>query len=130
MAIMVAAAELSRQSLAARRQIQTWTGAGASLPQKGGKHPGRGGSRLYPAEEIDIAKLISAISHYGMSVKEVKSVSDIFRKITLAPKRHNFKELTEAIQLCERMEELGDSATEPHDLTYVEGWIAIETAKR
>ena len=112
------------------RQIQTWTEAGALLPEKGGKHPGRGASRLYPAEEVDIAKLISAISHYGMSVKEVKSVADVFRKIAFAPQRYDFKDLTKAIKLCERMEDPSDTATEPQDLTYVEGWIAIEAAKR
>jgi DNA-binding transcriptional MerR regulator len=150
--MMITAAELSRETQLSMRQIQTWTAAGALLPIGGTTHPGRGASRQYPSEEVDVAKILGAISYHGISVKEVKSISDFVRQAVSAPQRYGFDGLKEATELCgtirSRMAHKNKAVAaqakafmnkhrnwariraDDRDAEFIEGWIAIERAKR
>ena len=48
-----------------RRHFKTWTQAGALIPDEGTEAPGRGGSRHYPAAEMDVAMMLGALAHKG-----------------------------------------------------------------
>ena len=81
MPLTVTARELSKRSRVPLRQVQTWTTAGVLLPDEGSENPGRGASRQYPASELDVAILLGAVSHHGMSVSEAKALSQPLRNI-------------------------------------------------
>ena len=153
MRVLITAAELGRQSRISMRQVQTWTNAGALLPETACKHPGRGGTRLYPLEETEVAKMLGAISHQGMSVTEVKSVADVIRKVILVPQRYQFTNVREAAELRsvlraqlpqerQALKEQAAAVLKRHgkkwqhvkfnveEISLIEGWIAVQLAKQ
>jgi hypothetical protein len=96
-------------------------------------------------EEVDVAKMLGAISHPGMSVKEAKSVAAVLRKVVLAPPTYRFADLKEAFELRTVLHaRIPKDSTQgsqentkwqhprsPADnVNIVDAWIAIELAKR
>src|SRR6478609_8269949 len=90
---------LARESGVPVRQIQTWTDAGVLKPDEGTEAPGRGGSRHYPAGELDIAKMLGALAHKGMSATEAHGVAATLRPVVRTPEDLGFKGLEQARQV-------------------------------
>lgn len=66
------------------RQVQTWTDAEVLIPEEGTEAPGRGGSRQYPIPEAEVASLLGAIAHKGLSVGEAKGIAETLRSMVCA----------------------------------------------
>ncbi len=81
------------------RQVQTWTDAEVLIPEEGTEAPGRGGSRQYPIPEAEVASLLGAIAHKGLSVGEAKGIAETLRSMVCAPDELGFKGLDQAREL-------------------------------
>lgn len=99
MPLTVSTKTLSQRSGLSIRQVQTLTEAGVFVPDEGTEAPGRGGSRQYPVAESDLAMLLGAISHKGMSVTEALGIVMTLRPIIRAPDDIGFKGIEEAREL-------------------------------
>ena len=91
--LTVSTKQLSQRSGLPFRQVQNFTEAGVLLADEGAEAPGRGGSRQYPHSEVEVAMLLSGISHKGMAVSEAHGVAKTIRPIVRAPDDFRFKGL-------------------------------------
>lgn len=150
MPLTVSSRVLSQESRVPLRQIQTWTEAGALIPDEGTEAPGRGGSRQYPLTELTIARIIGAIGHKGMSVTEAAGIANVLRAIVRAPEVIGFKGLEEASQVRRYITATKEGSRDPMrsvvipeslprwghiepteaNLRVTDGWIKLELAKR
>jgi hypothetical protein len=70
--------ELEQRTGATRRQLQTWTDAGAieSTP----KHGGTGNYRLFPVAELKIATILVPIAAAGLTIGVLTRISGVLRQ--------------------------------------------------
>ena len=97
--LTVSTKQLSQRSGLPFRQVQNFTEAGVLLADEGAEAPGRGGSRQYPHSEVEVAMLLSGISHKGMAVPEAHGVAKTIRQIVRAPEDFGFEGFEEAQKL-------------------------------
>jgi hypothetical protein len=96
MPLTVSTRVLSQRSGLSIRQVQTLTDADVLIPDEGTEAPGRGGSRQYPLQEQEVAMLLGAIAHKGMSATEAHGIAMTLRRIIRAPDDLGFKGLEQA----------------------------------
>ena len=97
--LTVSTKQLSQRSGLPFRQVQNFTEAGILLADEGAEAPGRGGSRQYPLSEVEVAMLLSGISHKGMAVSEAYGIANTIRPIVRAPDDFRFNGLEQARKL-------------------------------